>query len=261
MLKRVLQDITNVQNKNIKIVIKREEKGYRSTIPRSYLEYLDTFYSNYNNRILSKIEYTEENISSNIKDTITMEMRNTLIEWLYDIKTDYKLNSSIFQTAVRIVDLYSGNRVIKRSEYQLVGIVSFCIAVKLISTHSTRINMYLDLCDGAYTLEEFLNMEKEILIGTGYNLNYLLPMHIIKEDHLEVGNALCIYSSEVYLLDIEYIHKEPIEIGKEIEREVVKILETTRVSKWFYDLLTKSATMLEQQSRSIKDIINRLSVE
>lgn len=338
-MKRVLEDITNIENTNIKVTIKREEKVFRKEILKPYLEYTETYYKHLNKVLIKYTEILEkygeedhiniyrahkensvqqgektENLglyrsirrrewgvldikegvdllsipieeifrvdivkssrkgeeslskrkkTSNEKKTekqseVNISMRKTLLEWLYDLKVDYKLKSTTYQTAVRIADKYSIIKGPAKNKYQLVGAVSLFIANKLVESKSPGLMAYVDVCDGEYTKEEFLECERDILMAIGGELNFLLPMHLIKEDKFTVGNALCEYSSEAVLLDVSYASLTPRELSEFIESNVTACLSGRILSREFFSLLRESSALFDQQIKQVKDLILRL---
>lgn len=220
--------------------------------------------------IVPKRKKTDENLSSDEVqieseseseeqiEKVTAEMRKTLLEWMYDVKVDYKISSTAYQTAVRITDKYFTVGVVRKEKYQLLGATSLFIANKLVDCKSTPLKYFVEVCDGAFTREEFLLLEREILVKIGNFLNFLLPMQIIKEDRFLLGNALTKYSSEVILLDISYGTVSPKELSNFIEKNVVAILTDRNPSEIFKTLLTQSPGILDHQIKQVKDIISEI---
>ncbi|KAI5191836.1 hypothetical protein NEMIN01_1691 [Nematocida minor] len=196
--------------------------------------------------------------SENSRARITMKMRTTLLEWMYDVKVDYKLNSTTYQTAVRIVDKYFLANDVKKEKYQLIGAVCLFISNKLIECKSRGLMAYIDVCDGAYTKDEFLKCERDILMRLGGFLNFLLPMHLIKEDRFVLGNALCEYASEAVLLDASYACLTPKDLSAFIDTNVSACLSGEKPSETFVSLLTQSNGMLDQQLKQVKELVMRL---
>lgn len=393
MLKRVLEDITNLKNKNIKVTIRKEETPIRREITHSYLEYAETYYTHMNKSVTeyaeierayagrkelkihrevkerkdaekkakeqfkrhiikglsSRIDLSETNrkiesikeigeigysringfagyeeedmsilsitaeellrkrqikkdkkgnkrtkispnsdivknkeqkenvntdlsseeveIESRIEETeyenapgesVTTEMRTMLLEWMYDVKIDYKLSSTVYQIAVRITDKYFIEKDIKKDRYQLLGAVSLFIANKLLARKSTSLSSYLDACDGAFTRKEFLECERSILMKIGEFLNFILPMQIIKEDRFLLGNALTEYSSEAVLLDPSYGSLSPKELSFFIDSNVVEILAGRHPSDTFLSLLKQSPGILSHQIKQVRDLVHKL---
>ncbi|KAI5162987.1 hypothetical protein NEAUS03_2163 [Nematocida ausubeli] len=208
--------------------------------------------------IVSQEEQNEIQVGAGSKSKITMQMRQTLLEWMYDVKVDYKLNSTIYQTAVRIVDKYFLLSGPSKEKYQLIGAVSLFIANKLVACKSRSLKAYVDVCDGAYTQDEFLSCERDILMRLAGFLNFLLPLHIIKEDRQLVGNSLCEYASEAVLLDASYACIRPLEISQFIESNVSMALEGSTPSRIFTDLLKKSPVLLAQQIKQVRELVAQL---
>ncbi|OAG29342.1 cyclin B [Nematocida displodere] len=255
MIKRALQDITNVKSKNIKLTIKKEEKHLRREILPPFLAYVKTFYEAYD-RPIAMSEYAPE---STYIGEVTSAMRKTLVEWMYEVKSEFKMHSATFQVGVRILDAYTQEvSTVERRKIQLLGCTALFIAHKVFEQKRRRLSAFIDVCDHAYSGDEFVLAEREILRMISFNVNYLLPMHIIKEDHTHAGNALCAYASEAILLNSAYSHMAPSKLAVYIEKNVLSAVSSGRVCKDFQAALSHSETMLAQQGKSVRDVVSSL---
>ncbi|KAI5185101.1 hypothetical protein NEHOM01_0606 [Nematocida homosporus] len=251
-MQRALQDITNIKNTNIKITIKREAQALRREILRPYWEYLDTFYRHMDGRLWGRGELKQQYTGE-----VSLEMRSTLVEWMYEVKTDCLLSSSAFQIGVRLVDGYAMKSLLSRRTFQLLGIVCLYIGQKVADTKRCRASVFVGLCDGAYTKEEFIAMERKVLMEMAFSTNYLLPLQVIKTDYLGVGNALCAFAAEAILLDAEYGSSRPTELAQYIEENVSEIVNGRSGDGSFMTMLREAKGMLDVQPRRIKDAIER----
>lgn len=248
MARRALQDITNIRNANIKVVIKKEQPVLRREILKPFLAYLGTFRQHLEDPVIpAPYPQLEE---------ITREMRQTLIEWMYDVKRDLHFPTAAFQVAVRILDVYiSKKQEARKNEYQLLGCASLFIAQKLWRSEKYRLSVFVDLCDNAYTSNQILGAERSILNATNFRVNYLLPMHVIQNDHQHLGNSLCTYASEALLLRTEYATQNPKGLAEHIEKQVLALTSGEKVERGFMETLTRSESMLSQQNRCVQDAI------
>lgn len=250
-MNRALQEITNVQNTQIKVTIKKEEKPTRREILSPFLEYSESFYKHLDRKIapknLLKARYAGE---------VTEEMRKVLVEWMYDVRMGCAFSSPTFEMAVRLVDSYALKQPLKKKRFQLLGCTAIFIAHKYLEQRRFKASSFVDLCDGAHTQEELLEMEREILIVLEFSLLFLLPMQIVQTDHGSIGNALCTYFSELMLLQIDYASATPSALASLIESEVVSLLSRRGSSQKILSLLRAKTSLLEHQPRALKNIIN-----
>lgn len=251
MATRALQDITNIRSQNIKLVIKKEEKLHRREILAPFLAYSASFYQFMDRPVTTSAAelvrgYTGE---------VSLGMRQTLVEWMYDVRSDFSLTSASYQLAVRFLDLYVAQAGATKQNLQLLGCVTLWIAQKVTECKTVRVASFIEVCDGAYTRDEFLELERRVLCSLKFALNYLLPMHIIKEDHFSLGNSLCRYASEALLLQPDYASQLPSALAMYIEENVLSLLAAGQPAPEFVELLTRSASLLAHQPKAVRDLL------
>lgn len=95
---------------------------------------------------------------------LNMKMRPILMDWLLEVSLKFYETSKPITITMDILDRYflkTSN--ILRKNLQLVGIVSFHIATKILMISSVDTNRLHHVCGKAYTLSEIEMMEYEIL--------------------------------------------------------------------------------------------------
>ncbi|KAI5173124.1 G2/mitotic-specific cyclin-B1 [Nematocida sp. LUAm3] len=250
-MNRALQEITNIQNTRIKVTIKKEEKPMRREILSPFLEYTESFYKHLDNKISQN-----SNLRDRYTGKVTEEMRKVLIEWMYDVKTSCFFSSSTFEMAVRLVDTYALKHRLKKKSFQLLGCTAMFISHKHLEHKRYKLSSWVDLCDGAYTQDDLLAMERSILRTVDFSVIFLLPMQIIQIDHGTIGNALCTYFSELILLQMDYASITPSSLASFIEESTISILSKRTPSNRTLTLLKCNTSILEHQPRAIKNLIN-----
>ena len=132
-------------------------------------EYLDEIYTNLqleeeNQKIRPKSNYM------NYQKDINPQMRAILIDWLDEVHESFGLkNETLFQTVI-IIDLYLSYYKISRINLQLLGIASLLISCKLQEIYYPKIDKFIDITDNAYTKNQLLDMENEILKLLRFNI-------------------------------------------------------------------------------------------
>jgi cyclin B len=101
---------------------------------------------------------------------INEKMRAILVDWLVDVSVKYKLRPQTLFVAVDVVDRYLSVALIKRNHLQLVGISSLMLVAKYEEIYPPGIKEYVTICDNAYTREQILDCESQILNALEFNL-------------------------------------------------------------------------------------------
>ncbi|KAI5190322.1 G2/mitotic-specific cyclin-B3 [Nematocida sp. AWRm77] len=248
-----LQDITNIKSSNFKLVIKKEEKQCRREILQPFLVYSDSFYKHADKPVVG----TEIELIAGYSHGVSLDMRRTLLEWMYDVKEDFSLSTVTYQQAVRILDVYVAKAGTAKSTFQLAGAVALSIAHKANECKEVQVQFFIDVCDGAYTRDEFLAMEKQMLLTLKFSLTYLLPMQVIKEDHFGLGNSLCAYASEAVLLSTKYVSMLPTELAAYIEENVLSLLSKHVAEPRFMAMLREVSSLVDYQPKCIREFLGR----
>ena len=89
-------------------------------------------------------------------------MRYTLVEWIFEVGNEFKLRRETRILAVGILDDYLRRKLVKCSRFQLVGVMALCIASKFEEELSPVMKDYVYICDYIYTIDECLEMERDL---------------------------------------------------------------------------------------------------
>lgn len=263
-MKRALQEITNVHAKNIKLTIARKEplpgrgKALLDRISPEYLEYKHSFYKTMDFPLCASEESGPVDNAYvrayGAADGVTLEMRRTLVEWLYDVTEDFKLLGSTFEMAVRYTDSFvlNGGQV-QRKEFQLLGCTSLFIAAKANETTQRKAALFTEICDNAYTRAELLRMERTIL-ATVTRLFPLLPAHFLLQERTEYEKALLAFFSRTVLLNVEYAFSRPSQTAAFVQERVDAVVRGARIEK-LSSLVSEDSTMFLSLSEQMQQAI------
>ena len=103
-------------------------------------------------------------------------MRSILIDWLIGEQNKFfKKTKTLFLT-VNLIDRYISNKKILRTNFQLLGVTSLFISCKYQEIYCRHLPDFIFITDDAFTKEQILNMENDILSLLNFELD--LPLSI-----------------------------------------------------------------------------------
>lgn len=90
-------------------------------------------------------------------------MRSILVDWLVEVHLKFKLIPESLYLTVNLIDRFLEKSHIHRSKLQLVGVTGMLIACKYEEIYPPIVKDFVYITDNAYTKEEILEMEKDML--------------------------------------------------------------------------------------------------
>lgn len=144
-----------------------------------------------------------------LQTDINEEMRAILVDWLVEVKEEYKLNHCTLHLAIILMDKYLSLEKITRGNLQAVGITSLVLASKMEEVYSFAMDDAAYICDNTYTKNFLIETELNIIKKLGYRLYYETLYQYIKISHrtkMIDDNDLyfSIYISYILLMTIDY---------------------------------------------------------
>ncbi len=146
---------------------------------------------------------------------ISEHMRGVLLNWLIDVHLKYKLQAETLFITVHIMDAYLSTVLVNRTRLQLVGIAALWIASKYEETYQVpKINNLVFICDSAYSKQQILEMETNIIDALNFNLLFVTEFNyfqaIDKISSFESKDYfLCRYILEMCLFDLYFKKYHP----------------------------------------------------
>lgn len=104
------------------------------------------------------------------QNDINGKMRGILVDWLVDVSAKFKLLPETFFAAVNLLDRFLERRQVQRTRLQLVGITCLMVMSKFEEIYPPSVRDYVCVCDRAYSQEELLDMEAEVLQALQFDL-------------------------------------------------------------------------------------------
>ena len=207
-----------------KEIVKEKEKEK----PNEYL-YLNFDFNNNQENIAFVGEYLEEIYMNllleekqatikpklgymNTQYEINEIMRAILIDWIIDIHLKFKLRQETLFMTIWLIDTYLSYAFVPREKFQLLGITCLLISCKSHEIYYPQQNKIIEMTDNAYTKQEMLTMENEILKKLNFYIvcpnpidfyNILSKMFNFEKKHYFLGNYF-IESALVYYQILKY---------------------------------------------------------
>jgi cyclin B len=176
---------------------------------------------------------------------INEKMRGILIDWLVEVHLKFKLLPETLFLTINLIDRYLEIKQILRNRLQLIGVTAMLIACKYEEIYAPEVRDFVYITDKAYTKDEILQMENDMLEQLKYNITVPSPLR-----YLEIYNYFlklddsslffCRYLLELFLIDYKMLKYNPsllasssiyitLKITKKCESE--KIFELTGYSE------------------------------
>ena len=151
----------------------------------------------------------------NNQNEINEIMRAILIDWIIDIHLRFNLRQETLFMTIWLIDTYLSYAFVPRDKFQLLGITCLLISCKSHEIYYPQQNKLIEMTDNAYTKEEMLKMENEILKKLNFYIvcpnpidfyNILSKMFGFEKKHYCLGNYFIeSYSSSVIASSCAYL--------------------------------------------------------
>ncbi|XP_034833284.1 G2/mitotic-specific cyclin-B1-like [Maniola hyperantus] len=172
-------------------------------------------------RYLTKLEekYAIEKNFLAKQPEINGKMRATLIDWLVEVQKQFALQLETFHLTVGIIDRYlQAAKNVAKTRLQLVGITAMFIASKYEEVYVPQVSDFTFITDNAYTVEDVLRCELDVLAKLGYSLARPIPLsflrRFVKAAHGNSKNHhLAKYFVDLCLVEYSMAHYRPSELA------------------------------------------------
>ena len=101
---------------------------------------------------------------------VNAKMRAILIDWLVEVHLKFKLMPETLYLTVNLIDRFLEKEQIMRNKLQLVGVTAMFIASKYEEIYAPECRDFVYISDKAYTRDEILRMEGQMLAKLNFQL-------------------------------------------------------------------------------------------
>ena len=167
---------------------------------------------------------------------INEKMRGILIDWLVEVHLKFKLLPETLFLTINLIDRYLEQRHIMRNRLQLVGVTSMLIACKYEEIYAPEVRDFVYITDKAYTKEEILQMENDMLATLQYNITVPSSLRYLElyNYHLKLDESsfmFCRYLLELFLVDYKMLKYNPTLLASASLYITLKITKKGEVEK------------------------------
>jgi cyclin B len=221
--------------------------------PQLVLEYQKEIYSYLRKNELSylpKYPYMK-GFQTDIND----KMRSILMDWLVDVHLKFKLVPETLFLSVNLIDRYLEKNIINRTKLQLIGVTAMLIACKYEEIYAPEVRDFVYITDQAYTKEEILSMENNMLRSLEFNVTTPSSYRFLEifKNFLKLDEMLfmfCRYLLEILLVDPKTNKFNPSLLAASAIYITLKITKKNEI-----DMITKISDYTEDKLRECaKDI-------
>jgi len=110
---------------------------------------------------------------------VTAKMRAILVDWLVDVHLKFKLQPDALHLTVNLLDRYLSLRPVSRKKLQLIGMTCMHIAGKVHEIYPPELRDYCNICDRAYTGQEIMDMELDVLLVLKFECEAVSPLSFL----------------------------------------------------------------------------------
>jgi hypothetical protein len=194
---------------------------------------------------------------------LSEKMRAVLVDWIIEVHFKFKLAHETLFLCIHLIDryLYKFTQC-PRIKLQLVGVCALLIACKYEEIFSPELRDFVYVTDKAYSKEDILNLESEMLDLFGFNLTIPTALRFfeILSQHLafsEKDNHLGFYLLELFLLDYRGLKYKSSLIACSVCFIVSKVSKNKQINTIF-DFLHHDKVILKECIRDILFLLDHI---
>ena len=114
-----------------------------------------------------------------LQTDINHKMRAILVDWLVEVHLKFKLMPETLFLTHNLIDRFLEKKAVSRKNLQLVGVTAMLMASKYEEIWAPEVRDFVYISDKAYTREQIIEMEKDMLSELGFHLTVPTPFHFL----------------------------------------------------------------------------------
>jgi cyclin B len=132
-------------------------------------------------------------------------MRQILVDWLVEVHLKFKLLPETLFLTVNLIDRFTKFKQVKRNDYQLLGVTAMLVACKYEEIYAPEIRDFIYMTDKAYSKEQILLMERDILQTLDFNITAPSPYRFLERFIKLSGSDDLIMNFSRYMIELTLI--------------------------------------------------------
>jgi cyclin B len=140
-----------------------------------------------------------------VQNDINSKMRAILIDWLVDVSVKFKLIDITLFSTITVLDKFLQARQVHRQNLQLLGVTCLMIVAKFEEIYPPSITDYVCVCDKAYTQEQLLDSEADVLQTLKFDLAVTPSIVFYKDLVQDTPFSAKTISFGAYILEISLL--------------------------------------------------------
>ena len=136
---------------------------------------------------------------------VNKKMRVILIGWLIEVHLKFKLLPETLFLTVNLIDRYCEKKQVIRTSFQLLGVTAMLVASKYEEIYAPEIRDFVYITDKAYTKEQILEMEYDLLRTLDFNLTVPSPYRFLERFTKLSSSTDLTFNLARYLLELSFL--------------------------------------------------------
>ncbi|XP_024035133.1 putative cyclin-A3-1 isoform X2 [Citrus sinensis] len=209
------------------------------------------------------------NYLEKVQNDISINMRQTLVDWLVEVLEEYKLVSDTLYLTVSYVDRFLSSHALSRNKLQLLGVCCMLIASKYEEISPPHVEDFCYITDNTYMKEEVVEMEEKVLeflnfeMGSPTTKSFLRIFTRVTEENCKKPDLpyefLSCYLAELSLLDYGCLRYLPSLVAAS-SIFLSRFIMQPKIHPWSWELQTFSGyrpSDLKECVLAIHDLYNK----
>lgn len=175
------------------------------------------------NDSLDNSELSISNVNADVVQ-LNEQWREKICEWCYQVVDHFDYNREVVNVAMSYLDRYLSQCTVNRRIFQLVGMTSLYLAIKLFEGNHLHLPSLVGISRGYFHAEHILAMEETMLHALSWNLHpptsrafcwemmRLVPPEITSRIRRDIGN-LALFLTELSVCDYYFVTRKPSSIA------------------------------------------------
>ncbi|KAG2482600.1 hypothetical protein HYH03_018484 [Edaphochlamys debaryana] len=114
-----------------------------------------------------------------VQTDVTPAMRTMLVDWLGEVRDEFRLHTETLFLAVHYLDRYLCAKPVSRGRFQLLGLTCLWVAAKFEEVYPPALKDMLAMAENMYSAEDMRVMEKELLFTLDFGLSVPTPLRFL----------------------------------------------------------------------------------